>query len=313
MPGANAAERGGRAEAQRLRRYRHTRCRSKPGATGKPSEDLRNVSETESTIMKSKTVDAAQVWKDFEDGLAPRLPVFERAVYSHLLRHSLLEGRAQLRFSILWLSRSAGLTQWSARLGVRRLVAKGALRLIERSKRGHWIEVHLPGEIRGLRKEKSAGEGRARLRGTESIEETDFLGTREGREAIHAREGERCFYCRRRLKAATRCLDHVIPVVRAGRNTYRNLVSACSECNSRKGEWEAKDFLRWLYREGRLTARELSERLGALERLAAGKLRPARLGDGRVREKDAPKPGSWKEISGWPGKLERKNRAGALR
>lgn len=75
---------------------------------------------------------------------------------------------------------------------------------------------------------------------------------------------------------------------------------------SRKGEREAQDFLRWLYREGRLTAGELSERLGALERLAAGELRPARLGDGRVREKDTPKPGGCKEISGWPGKLERK-------
>ena len=259
--------------------------------------------------MKSKTIDAAQVWKDFEDGLAPRLPRFERAIYSHLLRHTVLEGRAQLRFSIKWLARSAGLTQWSVRLGVRRLVAKGALRLIERSKRGHWVEVRLPGEIPGIRKEKIAGESEVRRRGTESIEETDFLGTREGREAIHEREGGRCFYCRRRLKAATRCLDHVIPVVRAGRNSYRNLVSACSECNSQKGEREAKDLLRWLYREGRLTAGELSERRGALERLAAGELRPGLAGGdkpGRGGVQDAVRNGKVRRAEALDGTVSRR-------
>lgn len=262
--------------------------------------------------MKSKTIDAAQVWKDFEDVLAPRLPRFERAIYSHLLRHTVLEGKARLRFSIQWLARSAGLTEWSVRAGVRRLVAKGALRLIERSKRGHWIEVRLPGEIRGLRGGKTAGEDRREVWGAASLEEADFLEKRELREAIHAREGERCFYCLRRLTAATKCLDHVIPVVRAGRNTYRNLVSACSECNSQKGEKEAKDLLRWLYREGRLTAGELSERLGALEKLAAGELRPAALGNERGPEDEGLRPRG-KEIRGWREKLERKNRAGVLR
>lgn len=46
------------------------------------------------------------------------------------------------------------------------------------------------------------------------------------------------------------------------------------ECNSRKGETVAGDFLRWLYRESRLTASELTARLRALDALASGKLRP---------------------------------------
>jgi hypothetical protein len=45
-------------------------------------------------------------------------------------------------------------------------------------------------------------------------------------------------------------------------------------CNSHKGEQHATDFLRWLYREQRLTAAELSARLRALRALASGKLRP---------------------------------------
>jgi hypothetical protein len=60
-----------------------------------------------------------------------------------------------------------------------------------------------------------------------------------------------------------------------GSNSYLNLVSSCAECNSQKGERRAEDFLRWLYREGRLESSELKERLRALEKMASGKMRPA--------------------------------------
>jgi 5-methylcytosine-specific restriction endonuclease McrA len=65
-----------------------------------------------------------------------------------------------------------------------------------------------------------------------------------------------------------------VPRVRFGRNSYRNLVSCCSECNARKNDRPAPDFLRTLYRLGRLTPAELDGRLDALKDLAAGKLRP---------------------------------------
>ncbi len=45
-----------------------------------------------------------------------------------------------------------------------------------------------------------------------------------------------------------------------GRNSYRNLVSCCLECNAKKGQSPAEDLLRWLYRERRLTPLELSAR-----------------------------------------------------
>jgi hypothetical protein len=57
-------------------------------------------------------------------------------------------------------------------------------------------------------------------------------------------------------------------------NSYRNLVSCCLECNSRKGERPADDFLRLLYREGRIVGAELIRGLQSLKHLAAGKLRP---------------------------------------
>jgi len=90
-------------------------------------------------------------------------------VYSHLLRHSRLEGKLRLRFSNLGLGRNTRLSTGPVRDAVCRLVAHGALRMIQRSKAGHVVEVRLPGEIRALRlnhieseaaKETSAGRQR---------------------------------------------------------------------------------------------------------------------------------------------------------
>jgi len=228
--------------------------------------------------MKNKKLNAVQVWKQLEDLAVPRLhlSLIERAMYSHLLRHSRLEGRVQLRFSILWLARGACVSCFTARKAVRSLVAKGVLRLAERSKAGHVVMVHLPEEIRSMTGGKIAARAAVSAPGVGvgDLEEADFLETRERPEAIHAREGGVCFYCLRRMTPMVRCIDHVVARVRGGRNGYRNLVSACAECNSQKGERRAEDFLRWLCREGRLGGGELSGRFLALARLAAGKLRP---------------------------------------
>ncbi len=108
--------------------------------------------------MKNKKLNAVHVWKQMEELVVPRLrlSVIERAVYSYLLSHSRLEGKLELRFSILWLARGACLSTGSVRQSVRSLVAKGALRLAERSRAGHVVQVHLPEEIRSVRAGKSA-------------------------------------------------------------------------------------------------------------------------------------------------------------
>jgi hypothetical protein len=227
--------------------------------------------------MKISKTNALLIWKQIEDDLSPRLclTVNERVVYSHLLRHSRLEGKLRLRFSIPWLARGTRLSAGSVRLAVRRLVAKGALRLVERTKAGHVVEVRLPGEIRAAPPDEIAVSGLSRQQRGVDIEQMDFLRPKARRAAIHARDRGLCFYCLRRLTPRVRCLDHVVPLARAGSNFYRNLVSSCVECNTQKGETVAEDFLRGLYRDGRLTAAELTGRLRAVEALAAGKLRPA--------------------------------------
>jgi hypothetical protein len=229
--------------------------------------------------MKNKKNNATQIWKQFEDSLAPRLgfSITDRVVYSHLLRHSRLEGKFRFRFSIPWLARGIGLCTNSTRWAVRRLISRGVLRLIQCSKAGHVVEVLLPDEICTASPDRPGGIGgrlppsfpRAIYPG-----EVDFLKTAALRRAIHSRERGRCFYCLRQLTPMARCLDHVVPQAEFGGNSYRNLVSCCLKCNSQKGERSAIDFLRRLYRERRLSDAELAGRLRALDALAAGKLRP---------------------------------------
>lgn len=56
---------------------------------------------------------------------------------------------------------------------------------------------------------------------------------------LFARDDYACQYCGRRKRELRdrECLtrDHVIPISRGGRNTWENVVTACSTCNHRKG------------------------------------------------------------------------------
>jgi len=226
--------------------------------------------------MKNKQIDGTKVWKQLEDVLVPRLrlTVTEHAVYSHLVRHSRLEGKLRAQFSISGIARHIRLSTGPARDAVRRLVEHGALRLVERSKAGYVVEVRLPEEIRAARPDSAGANDAGRAPRADNIEEMDFMQNRALRQTIHARDGGRCFYCLRHVTPLGKCLDHVVPRAELGRNSYRNLVSCCLECNTNKGERGAKDFLRRLYREHRLSTADLADRLRALEALAAGKLRP---------------------------------------
>jgi 5-methylcytosine-specific restriction endonuclease McrA len=220
---------------------------------------------------------AETVWKQLEDVVVPRLrlSVIDRAVYYHLLRHSHLEGKGRCRFSMASLGRGTRLTREPVRRAIRRLIDHGVLRLVQRNRRGHVLEVRLPEEIRAAKLHVPHD---SEPPDPPSLEEIDFMQTKALREAIHAREAERCFYCLRRLPSTIKCLDHVVPRARSGRNSYRNLVSACVECNVQKGVTPADDFLRALYRDRRLTGEELAGRIRALDALAAGDLRPALQG-----------------------------------
>jgi 5-methylcytosine-specific restriction endonuclease McrA len=226
--------------------------------------------------MPNKKLNPKHLWIQFEDVLAPRLGlnIKERAVYSYLLRHSLVIGKPCIRFAVSALARTLGISAGLVRDAVRRLDELGALHVLKRDKTGHDVEMRLPEKIQ-LIHEGSTGAAGAEEAPSAALDSRDFWKTWALRKAIHDRERGFCFYCLRRTLANVRCLDHVVPRVRYGRNSYRNLVSCCIECNSLKGDTPAADFLRMLCRKGRLTTKELDGRLCALKELAGGKLRPA--------------------------------------
>ena len=144
--------------------------------------------------MKNTKVDAARVWKQLVDDVVPQLQmsVIDRAVYGYLLRHSRLEGKPQIRFSLAWLAHGTRLCVGTTQPALRRLMDKGALRLIECSKDGHVMQVRLPEKIRGMDVGKAARP--ARVVREVSVEAMNFMQRVDLRRAIHRREGGRCFY-----------------------------------------------------------------------------------------------------------------------
>ena len=214
--------------------------------------------------------DAGQLWAEIEDYFVPNVRVWlgERVVYFHLIRKTRLAGKRTLRTSIGELSNALCLSKTAARTAVRRLAGKGVLRILDRSHDGHKLEVRTPREIEGCVKKERKGEW------WEALLE-NCSGSRESRRAIFEREGHRCFYCLRQLETRGRALDHVVPRVRGGRDSYRNVVACCAACNSAKKVSAAEDFVRRLHRQDLLSRREFYRRQAVLRDFKQGRLRPS--------------------------------------
>src|SRR5437867_5204040 len=107
--------------------------------------------------MLNKKLNAKLLWMQFEDVLAPRLglTVKERAVYSYLLRHSLVVGKLRLQFAVMSLARTLGLAIGGAGQAVGRRDELGTWRLLKRCKTAHLVEIGLPGKLRAPRPGKS--------------------------------------------------------------------------------------------------------------------------------------------------------------
>lgn len=180
--------------------------------------------------MKPNKLNAELVWKQFEDVMIPRLDLclVDRAVYSHLVRHSRLEGKRQFHFSIASLARGTRLCRDTVRPALRRLSDHGALGVLERSKTGQLVEVRLPQEIPAIWPDpREAGKPAPTPKSLAAfLEEVDFFKTQELRQAIHTRERGRCFYCLRQTNGRIQCLDHVVPQAlyrRAARTAWKEL------------------------------------------------------------------------------------------
>ncbi len=59
-------------------------------------------------------------------------------------------------------------------------------------------------------------------------------------EPLYYRDHAKCSYCDRNLTVAELTMDHVIAESKGGSRTWDNIVAACNDCNSKKGNQPAK-------------------------------------------------------------------------
>lgn len=217
----------------------------------------------------------AQIFAQFQDHLAPRLDVYEQAIYLYVLRHTVVEGkrdeiigfksaRKKLAFGI-------GKAGTPPSEGVvydklKSLEAKGCIKVVGSERSGTRIQIVLPSEIQNLIPV-------ATVAVPIDLERLDFFTVPENRKLILGREEWHCFYCLAKLDENNHVIEHVVSRPE-GDSSYRNVVGACRRCNNRKSDASAEDFLRSLYREGILSGDEFSIRKSLLGKLLAGELKP---------------------------------------
>lgn len=217
----------------------------------------------------------AQIFSQFQDHLAPKLDVYEQAVYLYLLRHTRVEGKGEavigFKSARKKLAFGVGKAGTAPSEGViyeklRGLEKKGCIKIVSSERTGTRLEVYLPSEIPGVLPVPTSAE-------TSAMEDQDYFSVPENRKLILEREKWLCFYCLAKLDENNHVLEHVVSRPE-GDNSYRNVVAACRRCNNRKNSSSAEDFVRALYREGALSGDELSARLAHLGELQAGQVRP---------------------------------------
>lgn len=227
-------------------------------------------------------MDAKTIIEQFQDHLAPKLDMYEQALYLYVLRHSRLQGideivigfkSARRRIACGIGEKGKPMAEGTCYEKLRSLQSKGCIRILSSQRDGTKLRLNLPSEIPDLIASVASGVA-------PSLEELDFFAGPANRMAILRREANRCFYCLRSIDQSNYVVEHVSSRP-DGDSSFRNVVAACRSCNNRKGATQADDFIRGLYREGFLTSEDLQARLDALMRLRNGELRPA-LGDSVV-------------------------------
>jgi len=216
-----------------------------------------------------------QILVDFQDHLAPRLDTYEQAIYLYIFRHTRLIGidEAVIGFKSVRKRMACGIgtkgtpmSEGSAYEKLKSLHAKGCIEIVASERAGQRLRLRLPEEIPGVVVTAPA----AAI--TISLEEVDFFAVPENRAAMLKRENNQCFYCLRKIDPESYVIEHVVSRP-TGKSNYRNVVAACRQCNNRKNDSLAEDYLRTLYRNGFLDQSEFEGRLTQLALLCAGGLK----------------------------------------
>jgi hypothetical protein len=214
--------------------------------------------------------------EQFQDYLAPKLDTYEQALYLYIFRHSRLLGQdevvigfksARARMACGIGEKGKPMSENTAYEKLQSLKSKGCIEIVSSERAGRRIRLKLPEEIPGVIPEPSIEAAAL------DIEQMDFFSVPENRPLILEREEYRCFYCLCKLTKENHVIEHVVSRP-DGNNSYRNVVAACRQCNNRKNDSDAEDFIRTLYRESFLSATELQDRLLKLTHLKGGELKP---------------------------------------
>jgi 5-methylcytosine-specific restriction endonuclease McrA len=222
------------------------------------------------------SIDLREFLIEFHDYLAPKLDVYEQAIYLYLVRHSRLLDRQEVTIGFksarVRLATGIGengkpMSESTSYKKLDSLQSKRCVTLLRTSHKGRVLLVHLPNEIEGLI--SSPVEVLP-----QDLESMDFFNVPENRKLLLERENHRCFYTLKPLTADSFVVEHIVsrPV---GDNSYRNCVAASREANNKKDASSAEDFLRRLFREGFLNEAEFAERLQTLELVKSGHLKPS--------------------------------------
>jgi 5-methylcytosine-specific restriction endonuclease McrA len=83
-----------------------------------------------------------------------------------------------------------------------------------------------------------------------SARERRAMTSKARKRAFKIRNHVRCHYCGKGLTRQTATGDHRNPISRGGKNKQRNIVIACTDCNSRKGSMDMGTFMRLIREDG---------------------------------------------------------------
>lgn len=219
--------------------------------------------------------DLRQVICEIQDYLAPQLDGWEQMLYHYLFRHTHLEGSDTIVVPARSIGSKIGkgrsdaseLARNNVPRKLRTLEEKGAIKILDKTRLGTVVRVFLPSQIEGLISKPSE---------LASVDLTliDFFSIEENRVKIFNRDSRKCCYCLKNLEQRDFTLDHIVPQTDGGNHSYKNLVTACFECNSKKHSQVAEDFLRVNYRAKLINVDEFNACLKYINDVRAGNVLP---------------------------------------
>ena len=193
---------------------------------------------------------------------------WERAMYYYLLINTRIVNLDQNLFGVIALESATKMSRFKVRETIRSMNQKGCIQIVERNRNGHLIKVLFPSEIEGLVTEPEHENEKI------NIEELDFYKGRKYLSALLERDNKRCIYCLKKVTPEKCVLDHIQSQSRGGTNSYKNIAVSCHDCNSKKGELDAVEFVRNHYRDDILAETEFHERKEFIEKVTTGVIRP---------------------------------------